>query len=96
MHVEKQSRCLVGVYAPKTHFKGLAPINEVKEVLIHISCHLSTVTKNVLNMANSAGPDETPRYAASHLDLRYLQRSLFWNILHKCIYHVPTIANIEF
>ena len=28
---------------------------------------LSTVTKNVLNMANSVDPDETPRFAASHL-----------------------------
>ena len=55
-------------------FKGLAPINEKKELRIHIKLHviLSTVTKNVRNMANSADPDETPCYAASHMGLRYL------------------------
>ena len=39
---------------------------------------LSTVTKNVLNIANSADPDEMLRYAASHLGLRYLQMLHFW------------------
>ena len=29
-------------------------------------------TKTVLNMTNSIDPDETPRFAASHLGLRYL------------------------
>ena len=57
---------------------------------------LPTVTKNVLNMANSADPDETPHIAASHLGLRYLQMSSFWNILHKGINHGPIIAYIEF
>ena len=31
------------------------------------------LAKNVLNMANSADPDGTPRFAASHLGLRYFQ-----------------------
>ena len=33
---------------------------------------LPSVTKNVLNMANSADPDETSLFVASHLGLRYL------------------------
>ena len=33
---------------------------------------LSTVTKSVLNTTNSIYPDETPRFAASRLGLRYL------------------------
>ena len=40
----------------------LVPIKEAKEVLIN---------KNVLNMTNTAYPDETPRFAAPHLGLRY-------------------------
>ena len=51
----------------------LAPISKVKEILIHkrfIIVH--RYTKNVLNMANSADPDETPHFAASHLGLTYL------------------------
>ena len=47
-----------GFICSTTPFKGLAPINEVKEVLIHKSFN----TKNALHMANSAGPDETPRF----------------------------------
>ena len=51
---------------------GLAPINEVKDVLIHIRFNIVTIAKNVLNTANSADPDETPHFVASHLGLRYL------------------------
>ena len=56
------------IICSKIPFKGLAPINEMKEILIHKRLN----TKNVLNMANSADPDETPHFAASHLGLRYL------------------------
>ena len=47
--------------------KGFELINEVKEFWLISDFILSTVTKNVLNMANSAYHD-----AASHLSLRYL------------------------
>ena len=43
-----------GIICSKPHFKSLAPINEVEEVLIHIRFNIATVTKNVLNMANVA------------------------------------------
>ena len=51
-------------------FKGLALVNEVKEVLIHIRCN-SVINVLNINMSNSAGLDETPCFAASHLGLRY-------------------------
>ena len=35
----------------------------------HIQFLLYTITKSVFILANSAGPDETSRFAASHLDL---------------------------
>ena len=56
----------------KTPFDGLAPIDEVKDVLIHIRFNIVTIAKNVLNTANSTDPDETPRFVASQLGLRYL------------------------
>ena len=31
-------------------------------------------------MANSVDPDETARYEPSHLDLRCLQRYLYWSV----------------
>ena len=59
---------MIALSALRPPLRVLAPINEVKEVPIHIyDLVLSTV-----NMANSAYPDETPRFAASHLGLRYL------------------------
>ena len=45
----------------------------MKEAIVHKRFYIVPVTKNVLNMANSADPDETPRFAASHLGIRYLQ-----------------------
>ena len=57
-----------GIICFTTPFKGLAPINEVKEV----PSHKIVNTKNALNMTNSADPDETPHFATSHLCLRYL------------------------
>ena len=57
---------------------------------------LSSLIKNVLNMANIADPDETPRFAASHLGLRYLQMLPFWNSMHKTFNHVPIITYTEF
>ena len=45
------------IISSKPLFEGLAPINEVK----------------VVSMIYSADPDETPRFAASHLGLRCLQ-----------------------
>ena len=46
----------------------LRVIASIKEVFKRgPDSELSTVTKNVLNMANCVDPDETPRFAASHL-----------------------------
>ena len=60
------------IYDSITPIKGLAPIDKVKEVLIHLRFKIvhryqDTVTKNLRNKANSTDPDET-----SHLGLRYL------------------------
>ena len=38
----------------------------------HLQFLQSTITKSVFILANSADPDETPRFAASHLRLRCL------------------------
>ena len=48
---------------------------------------------NVLNTTNCADPDETQRFVASELRLRYLLP--VWNYLHTCINHIK-IAYIEF
>ena len=55
-----------GIICSKTPFKGFSNQRGPDSFTIY------SVTKNVLNMANSADPDETPRVAASHLGLRYL------------------------
>ena len=49
-----------GIISSKTPFKGLAPINKVKEVLIHIRFNIVH-----RNMANSTDPDEMSQYASS-------------------------------
>ena len=54
----------------------------MNEVLIHIRFSISSVTKNVLNMANSADPDESPHFAVSHLGLRIYKYS-FFNFMHN-------------
>ena len=38
---------------------------------------ISTITKSVFILANSADPNETPRFATSHLGLRCLYMFLF-------------------
>ena len=43
--------------------------HEVKELLIYIRFN---IVHRYQNMANSADPDETPHFAASHLGLRYM------------------------
>ena len=44
----------------------LAPINEGKEVLIHIRFSIvHPVTKNVIKMATSADADEAPRFRST-------------------------------
>ena len=43
----------------------------------HIQFLLSTIIKSVFILANNADPDETPRFAASHLGLRCLYMFLF-------------------
>ena len=48
----------------KSPLKCLAPCDD--------DLIFTTVTKNLLNMENSADPDEKLNYAASHLGLRYL------------------------
>ena len=52
---------------------GFSTINKVKDVLIHNIFDIVHRYQNVLNVANSAHPDELPRFVASHLGLRYLQ-----------------------
>ena len=58
-------------------FMGLVPINKVNEVRIHIRFNISTVTKNVINMANSENPDQMQCFAESHLGLHYLHMFSF-------------------
>ena len=56
---------------------------------------LSTVTKNVLNMANSLDPDGILPCVVSHLGLRYFFQMLpLIFFFHKCINHVPTILSL--
>ena len=62
---------MMALSAIRPLLRVLAPINGVKEVLIQ-DLVLSSVTKNVVNKANSTDPAETPRFAASLLGLRYL------------------------
>ena len=51
--------------------------------------------KSVFN-ANSVNPDQTPRSAASNLDLHYLPMSLLWDVRHKWVnshvLNLPIIA----
>ena len=77
-----------------TPFKGLhvTPINEVKEVLINKRFN----TKNALNMANSKDPDETPRFAASHLGLRYVKCSLFFLFSINALTTSPQLRTLNF
>ena len=49
--------------------------------------------QNMLNMANSAGPDETPRLAWVYTTCKC---PLFGCFFYKCINQVPTTAYIEF
>ena len=64
---------MMALSALRSLLRVSAPINEMKEVLIHIRISIDlSVTKNVLNIADSTDPDERPRVATSHLDLRYL------------------------
>ena len=51
-----------GIICSKAPFKGSKPINEVKESWLIPDLILSTVSKNMLNMTNSADPDETPLF----------------------------------
>ena len=69
---------LVGVKYNRPPLRVLAPINEVKEVLIHIRFNIVNCYRECAYMANSADPDEN---AASHLGLRYLLRLTFWIFL---------------
>ena len=85
----------MAVSALRPPFRVLAPITEVKEVPIQLRFNIvHRYTKNVLNIANSADPDKTMHFAASHLGLRY--KCSCFEILHKCINHLPTIAYNEF
>ena len=54
---------VLSVICSKTPFKGLAPINEVKEVLFHIIFNIFHHYQECVNMANSSDPDETPHFA---------------------------------
>ena len=47
------------IVCSKTPYEGLAPINEVKDVLIRIRYIMSIITKNMLNMRNSTNPYES-------------------------------------
>ena len=52
--------------------KGLGLIDEVKEILIYTSFNIVH-----RNMADSADPDETPHFAASHLGALFVNTHLF-------------------
>ena len=54
---------------------GLANVNIWKRMFYPL-----IITKNSLNMVNSADPDETPHFAASHLGLRCLKILPFYII----------------
>ena len=51
---------MMEIICSKTPLRVLAPIIEVKVY----DLVLSSVTKNVVNMANSADPDETPHFSS--------------------------------
>ena len=90
-------RVIWQIICSKTPFKGLAPISEVKEVLIHKDLILSNVTctKNVLKMANSADPDETPLLFLQVVECSHFGSGVFFCI-NKCTNHIPTIVYIGF
>ena len=85
-----------GIICPKTPFQGLAPISEVKCPGSNKIQYCPPLPRMCLTWQISADPDETLRYAASPLDLRYFKCSLFEFLLLKCINHVPAIAYIGF
>ena len=62
---------MMALSALRPPLRVITPINEVKEVLIHIR-YCPQFPKMCFNMTKSADPDETPQNAASHLGLRYL------------------------
>ena len=66
----------VGITSSFAPFDDLSPINVNKGLIINTFLY-STITKSVFILANIADPDETPRFAASHLGLRCLNMFLF-------------------
>ena len=77
-------------------FSPLIPlyINEVKDVLFDIRFDISTVTKNVLNMANSTDPVETPRL--NLLRLIWVYAICECSFLHKGKYIYPYKPSVLF
>ena len=73
----------------------LKPINEVIDLLIHLDLILFTITKNELNMANSADHDET-RFLRRLIWVYAICKCPLFGIIYICISHIPTIAYVEF
>ena len=57
----------------------------------HIRILSLSITKGVFTLANSAGPDETSLFAASHLGLRCLYMFLF-----EYIQSIPQMLTLNF
>ena len=47
-------------------------------------------------MANSADPDEMPRFAASHLGLRYFVNAPFWDFFINALTTSPLLLTLNF
>ena len=67
----------VMIYVPITTYRFLSQNERGPD---HIKLLYSTITKSVFILANSADPDETPRFLASHLGLSRLYMTLFARI----------------
>ena len=67
--------CLIPTLIGVIYMMALSALRplKVKDVLINIRINIAHRYQNVLNIANSTDPDETPRFVASHLGLRYFE-----------------------
>ena len=76
---------MVALSALRSPLRVLAPITELKEVLIHISFSVARRYQKMLYMARLA------RFAESHLGLRYLFNVPFWIFLRTCNNQLRTL-----
>ena len=80
-----------GITCSLTPFQGLEPINEVHKVLVHIKLN----AKIARNMANSADPDKTPHFAASHLGLPFCKCFLFRFVCINALITSPQLRTLN-